>query len=440
MQYIYNIVALLLVVLALPVFVFRMFHESGFKERLRQSFGFLPEEALAPVAKKNCIWLHAASVGEIVAASPIVREFRRELPEYPILVSVVTSSGYAMAKRIIKDADSIIYFPLDLPLLSASVVKKIMPSVFLPVETELWPNFLKAARQYQIPVMMVNGRISDKSLKRYRYLRGVLTDMLGTVVKFCMQSSIDAQYIIKLGADPRKVLVTGNTKFDQTYTDINTSDKQQLLKEMGLQQDRPILLAGSTHKGEEEILFAAFKVVKASYPAARLIVAPRDILRSDEVIQLAADYELTAKRRTLLQSHPDDSHEVVILDTIGELGKVYSIGDIVFVGGSLVPRGGHNILEPAAHGKPIIIGPYMYNFKDTYALFSARNACLTVKDANQLAKKILEILHNDSLRQAMAEETLAIINENRGAAHESALHLKDLLAQCQTKFVRRRNE
>jgi len=440
MQYIYNIVALLLVVLALPVFVFRMFHESGFKERLRQSFGFLPKEALAPVAQKDCIWLHAASVGEIVAASPIVKEFRRELPEYPILVSVVTASGYTMAKRIIKDADSIIYFPLDLPLLSASVVKKIMPRVFLPVETELWPNFLKAARQYNIPVMMVNGRISDKSVKRYRYLRGVLTDMIGTVVKFCMQSNIDAQYIIKLGADPQRVIVTGNTKFDQTYTDVSQADRQQLFHEMGLHQDQPILLAGSTHKGEEEVLFEAFKIIRVQFPATRMVLAPRDIMRTDEIIQIAASNGLIAKRRTLLQHQIGDTHEVVVLDTIGELGKVYSIGDIIFVGGSLVPRGGHNILEPAAHGKPIIIGPHMYNFKDTYALFSARNACITVNDSKELAQKTLDILNNHSLRQAMADETLAIIRENRGAAHASALHLKDLLAQCQTKFVRRRNE
>ena len=440
MQFLYNLVALLLVVLALPVFVFRTFHEAGFAERLRQSFGFLPEDALRPVAQKNCIWLHAASVGEIVAASPIVKEFRHELPEYPILVSVVTASGYAMAKRIIKDADSIIYFPLDLPWLSTWVVGKIMPLVFLPVETELWPNFLKAARSYHIPVMMVNGRISDKSVKRYHYLRGILSDMIGTVVKFCMQSKIDAKYIIELGADPSRVIVTGNTKFDQTYTDVSETEKQQLLDEMGLSEHHPILLAGSTHKGEEEIIFAAFKAVKAQFADARLVLAPRDTMRADEVIHLATGFELTAKRRTILQEQSGTGHEIVILDTIGELGKVYSIGDIIFVGGSLIPHGGHNILEPAAHGKPILIGPHMHNFKDTYALFSARNACLTITDANQLTEKVLEILNNDSLRQAMASETLAIIKENRGAAHASALHLKDLLAQCQNKLIRRRNE
>ena len=192
MQIIYNIVAILLVIIALPIFAIRTMREGGFWERLKQSFGFLPPHILDPVAKKNCIWVHAASVGEIVAASPLIKEFRKEFPKKPILVSVVTNNGYAMAKRIVKDADSIIYFPIDLPWLSSGVVKKVMPSVFLPVETELWPNFLKAARKYRIPVMMVNGRISDKSVRRYHHLRGVLKDMIGTVSKFCMQSEIDA--------------------------------------------------------------------------------------------------------------------------------------------------------------------------------------------------------------------------------------------------------
>ncbi|MEG6585072.1 tetraacyldisaccharide 4'-kinase [Dendrosporobacter sp. 1207_IL3150] len=427
MQFLYNIVAILLVVLALPVFVFRMLREDGFAERVRQSFGLLPEEALAPVANKGCIWLHAASVGEIVAASPIVKEFRREMPDSPILVSVVTSNGYAMAKRIVKDADSIIYFPLDLPWLSESVVRRIMPRVFLPVETELWPNFLKAARNHRIPVMMVNGRISDKSVKRYHYLRSILNSMIGTVVKFCMQSKIDADHIIRLGADPKRVVVTGNTKFDQTYTDVSECDKQLLRDSMGLKDYTPIVVAGSTHPGEEEAVFAAFVKVKAFFPTAKLILAPREILRADEIVTMADSYQVKAAKRTVLQQESNYEHDVVVLDTIGELGKVYSLGDIIYVGGSLVARGGHNILEPAAHGKPIIVGPHMFNFKDTYALFSERSACLTVHNADELTEKMLNILQNDSMRQAMSNETLAIINENKGASRQSAIELKEML-------------
>lgn len=429
MHFLYNILTVLFIVLATPVFLLRYIQEKGFGQRLRQSFGFLPEEDLAPAAHKDCIWLHAASVGEIVAASPIIKEIKREIPDKPVLISVVTSSGYAMAKRIIKDADSIIFFPLDLPYLSYSVVKRIRPSVFLLVETELWPNFLKAARHFSIPVMMVNGRISDKSVERYHYMRSILKDMLNTVDKFCMQSTIDAQYIIRLGADVQRVVVTGNTKFDQTYTSITLEEQQTLRREMGVEGVDAVLLAGSTHTGEEEMLFTALQKVRENFPTSKLIIAPRDIIRGNEIISLAANYGFKGVLRTNLLTKPADDHDVVVLDTIGELGKIYSIGTIIYVGGSLVPRGGHNILEPAAHGKPILVGPHMFNFKDTYALFTRREACVTVYDATTLGVSFLEILNDEQLRLKMSQETLAIIKENRGASYKSVMHLKELLGR-----------
>lgn len=427
MQLIYNIAAIILVILVTPVFMIRSIKEKGFIERLRQSFGFLPGSALEPVAKRNCIWVHAASVGEIVAASPLIKEFRLEFPDRPILVSVVTNNGYEMANRIVKDADSIIYFPLDLPWLSDHVVGKIMPSIFLPVETELWPNFLKAARKYHIPAMMVNGRISDKSVKRYHHLRGILKDMIGTVNKFCMQSNIDAKYIIKLGADPKLVTVTGNTKFDQTYTDVSDAEKRRLLDEMGLDGAGGILLAGSTHKGEETFILEAFRMLKKRMPNAKLVIAPRDIMRAAEIAEMARAFQLEAKTRTQLSAAKSGGHDVVILDTIGELGKVYSIGDVVYVGGSLVSHGGHNILEPAAHGKAILVGPNMFNFKDTHALFKQRDACVTVKDAADLGAQILRLFGDPAARARMEEETLAIVRENRGAARKSAVLLRELM-------------
>jgi len=427
MHFIYNILAMVLGVLAIPVFIMRLIREKGFGQRLKQSFGFLPYEDLIPVMHKDCIWLHAASVGEIVAASPIIKEIRCQFPGKPILVSVVTANGYAMAKRIITDADSIIFFPIDLPGISYYVVKRIRPSVFLMVETELWPNFLKAARHFSIPVMMVNGRISDKSVGRYRYLYTVLQDMLNTVNIFCMQSTIDAQYIVHLGADPKRVVVTGNTKFDQNYTNVSQVEQQVIVEQMGFTHDALILVAGSTHKGEEEILFAAFKKVRESFPQVKLIIAPRDIMRVEELTYLAASFGLVAKSRTLLLEKLSNQHDVVLLDTIGELGKIYSVGTIIYVGGSLVAQGGHNILEPAAHGKPILVGPHMFNFKDTYALFNNRKACITVDNAKTLAENTLYILNNELVQQRMSQETLAIINENRGAAYKSMAYLQEIL-------------
>lgn len=440
MQIIYNIATVLLAIFATPIFIIRSVREKGFVERLKQSFGFLTEAALEPVAGKGCIWVHAASVGEIVAASPLIKEFRLEFPDRPILVSVVTNNGYEMANRIVKDANSIIYFPLDLPWLSSSVVKRIMPSVFLPVETELWPNFLKAARKYDIPVMMVNGRISDKSAARYHHLRGMLKDMIGTVNKFCMQSHIDAKYIIQLGANPDLVTVTGNTKFDQTYTDVSAEEKRRLLGEMGLEDAEGILLAGSTHKGEEKLMMKAFQDLRREFSKVKLLIAPRDIMRADEIIEIAEAFNMTAKTRSALMKHPGSGHDVVVLDTIGELGKVYSIGDVIYVGGSMVSHGGHNILEPAAHGKAILVGPNMFNFKDTHALFQRRDACITVKDEAQLSGAILRLFQDAEMRSVMEAQTLDIVRENRGAARKSAVLLRELLdglAQAQAKHQMR---
>lgn len=430
MHLLYNLLALVLVVLAAPVFLYRLIREAGFGERLKQSFGWLPSETVAKVANKNAIWLHAASVGEIVATSPMVKEIKKEMPDNVVVISVVTASGYDMAKRIIPEADGVIFFPLDLPWLSCHVVKKIAPQAFLLVETELWPNFLKASRKAGIPVMMVNGRIGDKSFGNYRYLGSVLQDMLQTVVKFCMQSSIDAQYIIKLGADPQRVMVTGNTKYDQTYTDVSEGEQKLLISQYGFAGQGPIIIAGSTHKGEEESLFTSFGKIRNHFPQACLVIAPRDIQRADELVSMAAASGHRAVKRSKLEKENAGGHNTVILDTIGELGRVYSIADVVFVGGSLIPQGGHNILEPAAHGKPIVVGPHMFNFKDIYALLSDRKACITAKDPALLTDKLLAVLENKELSETMSKNARAIIEENRGAAHKNTLQLKQLLEKA----------
>jgi len=427
MQILYNIAALLVVILIIPAFMLRSIREKGFVERIKQSLGLLPNEALERVARRQCIWVHAASVGEIVAASPLIKEFRREFPDDPILVSVVTNSGYAMANRIIKDADSIIYYPLDLPFLPQYILGKIRPRVFLPVETELWPNFLKAARKYKIPVMMVNGRISDKSVKRYHHLHSLLDDMIGTVNVFAMQSEIDAQYIQRLGARAEFVTVTGNTKFDQTYTNVDPAEKRRLISEMGLEGAQGILLAGSTHKGEEKYILESFCQLRKDFPGVKMVIAPRDIMRQDEIQALCHEYGFSVRLRTALLKAPEADHDIVILDTIGELGKVYSIGDVVYVGGSLIEHGGHNILEPAAHGKAIIVGHHMFNFKDTHILFSKRNACITVKNQQELTASIRRLFAEKEERNRMEAETLAIVSENKGASRKSALILHELL-------------
>ena len=434
MRFLYNLAAILIVTIIIPIFVLRATRERGFIERIKQSFGFYPQETIDKVAGKNAIWVHAASVGEIVATSPLVREFRKVFPDSPILVSVVTTGGYEMAHRIIKDADAIIYFPLDLPFLASRVVGRIRPRVFLPVETELWPNFLKKAKQLDVPVMMVNGRISDRSVKQYKYLFGMLREMIGTVKCFAMQSSIDADYIMRLGAPRELVTVTGNTKFDQAYTSVSAEERAALIEELGLSGASRIMIAGSTHRGEEELVLAAFKAVREKDPGVRLIIAPREVLRTMEVEHLCRKAGFTVTTRKERQKgDAARGEDIVILDTVGELGRVYGLGDVIYIGGSLIPHGGHNILEPAAHGKAIIVGNQMFNFKDIHALFRNRNAVVTVTNGEELTRETLRLFGDAAERARLEAETLAIINENKGASEKSARILVEMLETYESR-------
>ncbi len=431
MYIVYNLLMILVfVVFVIPYYIYRLFTEKGFSTRFRQQvFGKVYYDEVEKVMRKDCVWIHGASVGEIVATSPLVKQIRKEMPNRPILVSAYTVGGFNMAKQIIPEADAIIYFPLDLPFVAESMVKRIHPGVFMPVETELWPNFLRAIRERNIPVMMVNGRISEKSVKNYRYLYGIWEDMLATVSRFCMQSSIDADYIATLGADKDKIFVTGNTKFDQTYAEVTEEDYKRYKEELGLVGSYPIVMAGSTHPGEEKSLFEAFHKIRAQYADARLVIAPRKITRADEIAKLAASYGYeTGFRSKLLEEQEERKHyPVILLDTIGELGRIYAVGDVVFVGGSLNKTGGHNVLEPAAHAKPIVVGPNMQNFKDSYSLLSKVGACKMVNNATELTAELLDIISNDDRRNKMGAASLQVIRENRGADIRTIAYLKELL-------------
>ena len=435
MYILYNILGLLIFfILIVPFYIYRLLTEKGFSGRFRQSMGLIRREEIANVMNTDCIWIHGASVGEIVATSPIVKEIKKAMPERKVLVSAFTVPGYNMAKQIIPEADGYIYFPLDLPWVAESVVRRVHPGIFLPVETELWPNFLRAIRERNIPVMMVNGRISERSVKTYQYLFSIWRDMLRTVSRFCMQSSIDANYITHLGADPQKIFVTGNTKFDQTYAEVTPEDLANYKTELGLGEDAfPVILAGSTHSPEEEAVLTAFSELHKKYPKARLIMALRYVNKAEEIRRLCKKFGYEAGLRSKLKNMtgPRPEYPVVLIDTIGELGRIYSVGDIVFVGGSLKKGyGGHNVLEPAAHAKPILVGPSMENFKDSYSLLTKAGALRTVQNASGLAKVFLEIVGNDALRKQMGEASMQVIRENRGAALNTMHYLTDLLEKA----------
>ena len=430
MDLLYNILMLTAAVVGLPFFAFRFLRERRFRERLRQNLGFFPADTLTKVVGREPVWFQAASVGEVVAASSIIREFKRQMPDIPVLISSGTISGYDMAKRIIPEADAVIFYPPDLPGLPDRIVGKILPRAYVPVETELWPNFIRSARKRSIPVIMVNGRIGERSVEHYRKMRRMFTKMLETVVLFCMQSTVDAQYVIQLGADPHKVIVTGNTKYDQNYSLVTEGEKLKLQMELGLVKSYPLLIAGSTHRGEEEILLEVLRQIRSEFPDIKMILAPRDVPRSEGIVEMVRRAGITAELRSNMLSLAAQQRAevtIVVLDSIGELGRFYSLADLVFVGGSLVSHGGHNILEPAAQGKPIIVGPNMFNFRDTYALFSKRNACVTVLDGQELTQKTLELLRNRQSAEQMGRVAAAIVEENQGAAVKTVGYLRQII-------------
>lgn len=414
MYWFYNICLMIYWLVLVPVLIYRLLFEEGFYDRLKQSAGIMPQPTLQQIANSNGIWVHAASVGEIVAASPIVRELKRRFPEETVVVSVVTATGHRMARRIIPEADGHIFFPFDLPVITTRIVDIVNPKAILLVETELWPNFLRLAEKRGLPVMMVNGRISDRSARRYAWIHGFTARMLAQIKKFCMQSRLDARYIVEMGADPARVRVTGNTKYDQTYAVVTDEEKEKLRKEFGIYDNHPVIIGGSLHKGEEEILLQAFTKIRQRYPQAHLIMAPREITRGSQVEALAVKYGLTARRRTDESATGKDT-DVLVLDTIGELGRIYSLADVVFVGGSFVRIGGHNILEPAAHGKPILVGPHMFNFKEIFALLHSEGAVEMCSTPSEFEKLLLELIGDESRLQRMGESALRLVNENQGA-------------------------
>ena len=431
MYWFYNICLVAYWILQIPILIYRLVFEEGFYDRLKQSAGIMPTPTLQQIAYHNAIWVHAASVGEVVAASPIVRELKEKYPGEMVVVSVVTATGHRMAQRIIPEADGHIFFPFDLPVITERIVDIVNPKAIILIETELWPNFLRLAWKKKIPVMMMNGRISRRSMRRYSLIKRFTTRMLCQIRKFCMQSKIDQERIIGMGADPKRVTVTGNTKYDQTYAEVSEKERQALRKEFRFDGKGPIIVAGSTHSGEEEIVVKTFGKVLEKYPNARLLLAVREITRAPSVKFMIKHMGYTVLRRSKMGTDEDDgkSPQVVILDTIGELGRLYSLADIVFVGGSFVKVGGHNILEPAAHGKPVLVGPYMFNFQEIFELLSQRGVCRMTSNEVEFEKTVMDLLAHPETMKKMGEAALEVVHENQGATERNILAFEKLISE-----------
>ena len=335
---IYNIFLLFLFIIYSPVLLYKVVIRGKYREGIKERFGFLPLEKIKRVQDEPVIWVHAVSVGETVAASPVVKEIKRKYPAYKIVFSTVTDTGQEMARKIVKEADLIIYFPLDFSWIVKRVLRKIKPELIVLTETELWPAFINSAKKNGAQVMLVNGRISDSSFKYYHYLGPILKDMLANIDFFSMQSEQDLEYILKLGADPDKCANLGNTKFDQVYAQPDQTRKEKIYQEFKINKNAPVLVAGSTHPGEEEQLLSVYQKLQSQFSDLVMILAPRHIKRSAQIRNIFKKAGIRTVLRTEIARRKPAADKVILLDTIGELAGIYSVADLVFVGGSLIER------------------------------------------------------------------------------------------------------
>jgi len=416
---IYDFVFLLFAFVCLPLYLLKKKFHKGFLARL----GMLSEG----LSLDRPIWIHAVSVGEVMSIKKMLEELKLAYPGKKFVISTVTPTGNKIARGIARPSDFVTYLPLDLSFIVRPVIDKINPCLFIIAETEIWPNLISCLYKKNIPVMIVNARISERSFKGYLSVKYLLRPILEKINQFCAQSETDAQRLLCLGVNKDKLRITGNLKFDSlTLAKAGVDYRAKL----GLGAKEKLFIAASTHSGEEEIILAAYAKLKEGSPDLRLLIAPRHPERSPQVCGLVKKTGFWPLRIGSLgkeKSGRQEDEAVFILDTIGELIGFYAIADIVFVGGSLVKKGGHNILEPASLGKPVLFGPYMFNFRDIAGVFLKAEAALAVHNGEELKEKIEYLLGNHSKIDEMARRGRELISENQGATKRNLESIRKIL-------------
>jgi 3-deoxy-D-manno-octulosonic-acid transferase len=429
MYLIYSVLFTLGVVLTAPYYLWRLRGKGG-SARWRERFGYLPDSFQQ--ARPGAIWVHAVSVGETLAVVGLVRELQQRYPERKIFLSHVTPAGREAGENRLPSVAGRFYLPLDWRWAVRGTLERIRPAVLVIVETELWPNLLRAARESGARVILVNARLSDRSSRRYRLALPFMRRVLENVDRICVQTETDAERFRRLGARPEAVGLAGNLKFDAQPPQLGELPRL-LEKALAHATRQPVLVAASTMLGEERFVLQAWKKIRGRHPRALLILAPRHPVRFEEVAQLLTEARSSFVRRTRLEAREDAlagqraSPEILLLDTIGELAGIFELADVVFMGGSLVPTGGHNLLEPAYWSKPIIFGPHMENFRDIAQLFLQAEAAVQIRDAHQLAPAALKLLEDGVGRQRMGEKAKQVLERESGATRRVLEHIRELL-------------
>jgi 3-deoxy-D-manno-octulosonic-acid transferase len=385
-------------------------YRAGLSERLGRVPSRIVQNATGPV-----IWIHAVSVGEALAISELVSRLRARFATARILISTTTQTGQKLAAERF-GAENVFYFPLDFAFAVRPYLRRLKPDVIVLAETEFWPNFIRLAHSSGAKIIVTNARISDHSFPRYRRFAALMRPVLRQIDAFLTQSKTDAERLVEIGAPKDRVIVAGNLKFEVKPPDTSHGIVRDLAKVFERDSIAPVIVAGSTVEGEEPIVLDAFRKLLSAYPTSRLLLAPRHRERFESVASLLETSGISFARRSKLAGDLAELKpgSVLLLDSIGELSAIYSLADIAFVGGSLVPRGGHNILEPAYFGKAIVVGPHTENFRDIVSYFTAEDAVL-ICEPEELADRWLALLREPGVRKQFGERARAVFQQRSGA-------------------------
>jgi 3-deoxy-D-manno-octulosonic-acid transferase len=365
----------------------------------------------------------------VLTARALLPQLRERYPRLRLFLSTTTITGQQIAKTNLQYVDEVFYFPFDLGFVVSRTLRLVKPRLFIMMETEIWPNLLRACKRAGVKTVLVNGRISSRSYPRYRLGRPFFRRVLGNVDRFCMQSEESARRIVEIGAEPDKVVVTGSLKFDSLEVGGHAHDRgrNRVLRYFRISGDRPVIIAASTHKGEDETVLEVFQRIRARLPETLLIIAPRKPERFDDVEQMARRAGWNVARRSELRVDTEPRNDVIVLDAMGELAQLYQVATAVFVGGSLVDQGGHNIIEPAVFGKAIVFGPYMQNFAEIARAFLENEAAIQIRTARELEHTLLGLLNDPVRRASLGAAARALVEANRGAKTKTLAVIGELL-------------
>lgn len=428
MLFVYNFLQIMLLLGAAPLLALLILGRRKYRERFWQRLGFglqRRSEESKNLSDAKCIWLHCLSVGEVTSALPLVRGLRLGMPAARIIVTVTTSSGMKVAgQQLSPFADLVLAAPFDLLPVIHRFIRVLRPDLFILVETDFWPNWLHALRRHRIPAMLVNGRVSRASFARYQRFRFLFRPLFSSFTLLAMQTESDAAQMRALGVEAKRLLILGNLKYAQAAGQDREPSIMISKNDLNLPADSELWVCGSTHPGEEELLLPAFAALMADQPRLFLLLAPRDPQRTPEIVRLARRHGLDTMRRSCPRDRPT---RILLLDTLGELAACYPLARVAFIGGSLVPSGGHNPLEAARHGIPVLFGPHMEDFAEIARDLLQCGGAQMVRSTGEITAAVRRLLEKSDVQAAMRSAAIELVTRQAGVIDRHLAALNGLL-------------